>query len=110
MRDYNIKYAVEEGQFTKEELKNGDFGGCDAIIIHSLIYPEDGSRSEIIFTADGKGSALPSLEVFKSWVMLASHLANAEDLSAEKKELCSMIFETVRGAILSARKADYEEN
>ena len=47
---YMVTYNVEwhEGGLTREELKlyPQDLGACDAVILTSLIFGEDGSRSQ----------------------------------------------------------------
>jgi len=100
---YKVSYALEPGEFTKAKLAELGRGGCDAIILHSLIYPGDGSRSEAILSLDGEGKELTGEEIFKSWVALAHTLSQAEDLGLVKRALAYQVFEAVRDAILEAR-------
>ncbi len=100
---YPLKYRIELGEFTKEHLKNNDYGGTDALILHSIIYPEDGSRSEVIASKDGRtGEDLDDSEVFKSWVGMAKGLSESNTLGDGRRLFCKFVFETVRSAILDA--------
>ena len=101
---FPVSYQILRGQFTKQQLAQLDRGGCDAVIIHSLIFPKDGSRSEMIMTMGPDGEDLSAEEMFKSWVGLAHTLSQAPDLSPEKRSLADQVFQMVRIAILAARE------
>ena len=36
-KKYNIKYKIEKGTFTKEEIRKEDAGGCDNVILISVM-------------------------------------------------------------------------
>ena len=95
---YKLKYKVEHecGEFTKQEILNENAGGADALIIFSLIYPEDGSFSQNFSTVDGRtGMSLPDNEVYKVWVLLSHRLANSKTLAEGTKELARTIFKII---------------
>lgn len=101
MRDhYLIKYRVEIGKFTKAQLQDADCGGCDDIIIHSILHNDDGSRNEAIISARGKdGKQLSVDELFKSWVTMAHMLSKDETLGRGRRDLALFIRDIVRCAI-----------
>jgi len=104
---YKLKYDLDTkvGEFTKEELEKDDAGGTDALILVSLLYPEDGSFSTYFTTYDGRneGKNLEDIEIFKFWSMLSKRLSESNTLSVKKKEIASMAFEMVRVVILEGR-------
>lgn len=106
---YHVTYEVEphtEG-LTREEALATEKGAATAVIIASLLYPEDGSYSAEFVTLDGRtAKALGDDEVFKAWTMLTAYLAESEELSPGKREFCTSVFEAVRRAMRSAAAAD----
>lgn len=103
---YRLKYNIQSGKFTKEVLQREETaGGCDAFIIHSIIYPENGSRSEKITAVDGRtGKKLDDEEIFKSWIGMARMLSLSETLQPGKKELCQIVWEEIRETVIRATK------
>lgn len=100
---YNV--LVDE-KLTGAELKARNLGGCDAVIIHSIIYPADGSRSEVIIGHDGRTDTdLSDEEMFKSWAMLAHRLAQSTTLGDGRKMLAQFVHATLRKVI--AGKCDH---
>lgn len=110
MHKYKLKYKLDmdAGEFSKEDLTNdpSDVGGTDALILFSLLYPEDGSFSSLMITKDGRSGEVTELddnEVFKVWSMLAHRLAESKTLSKNKKEFASQVFEIHREAVLGSK-------
>ena len=80
-------------------------GGCDAVVVFSLILPEDGSRSEMIASLDGRtGEPLDDGELFKCLIGLAHRLSESETLGRGRRGFATAIFKEARRAILAARK------
>jgi hypothetical protein len=113
---YKMKYKFEpeRGEFTKEDLKKaGDVGGTDAMILFSLIYPEDGSFSLNFWTYDGRQpedhdkqrgiAELPDQELFKVWMMLASRLGRSTTLSEPKRQFAQDVHQTISDILTTAR-------
>lgn len=101
---YKIKYDIpnEVGNFTKEEILKEGKGGTDAFMFISMLYPEDGSFSMKLLTKDGRtNDDLDPAEIWKVWSMMARQLAEMEELSPGKRELCGAVFKTIQQAILS---------
>jgi hypothetical protein len=104
---YKMTYEVHrkpEG-FTKAELNkmseaNEDLAAADAVLIASILYPEDGSLSVLFIGYDGRtDETLSDLEWFKVWVMLTSRLSKSKTLHEGKRELCGLVFETIAAAM-----------
>ena len=104
-KSYIIKYKMEIGLFSKQEVDTEEYCGlCDAIIIHSLIFHEDGVRSEVLVSYDGKTKQeLSDDELFKSWVIMSLNLSNSKTLGENRKELCRSVYEVVKAAIISTK-------
>jgi hypothetical protein len=101
---YPLRYSVESrpGGWRKEEL--GEDGGADAVIIVSLIFGEDGSRSEMTLSLDGRTKKqLPDIELFKTWVGFAYQLQDSPTLSPAARAICRLAYMTVREDILGNR-------
>ncbi len=103
---YKLIYRLEkklEG-IVKEEVPEG-WGGCDAVLFCSMIYPPDGSFSVYFIGGDGRKEGevqenLEDIEWFKVWTLLASRLANSRTLSPDKKNFCQETFESMRVKLL----------
>jgi hypothetical protein len=103
---YKLIYKLEkkpEG-VTGEDIPMG-FGGCDAVLFCSLIYPPDGSFSVYFIGVDGRKEGeiqenLDDIEWFKVWTLLASRLAASKTLSPDKKNFARETFESMRVKLL----------
>ncbi len=79
---YYLTYCIEARPdgITAEQIQEaeGDLGGCDAVVLCSILYPEEGGCSVLAVSLDGRtGEPLSTLEVFKVWGMLAHTLIDA---------------------------------
>jgi hypothetical protein len=96
---YRIRYSVQNGEFTKADLR-GD-GGCDAMMVVSIIRGPDGAVSHAFPSRDGDtGEELAPIELFKAWSALAHTLAEQADLPAWQKAIARDAFERVRQTAL----------
>lgn len=104
---YKVRYKMEPGSFTREQIKEGGHGGADALIIGSIIKYENGSTSTMWFSNDGEQEKeMTPDDVFKAWVLLAAQLSETlpeTGKGADRRQLCKQVFETVRTAIKMAR-------
>ena len=57
---YRVKYKLEPeaGNFTAEECKEAG-GGCDALVLISMLFPEHGSYSQMTISFDGRNDGTP---------------------------------------------------
>lgn len=104
MSDWRCKYTIdmEAGRFTREDLEGDDkAGGCDAFVFVSMLYPEDGSYSQVVLSFDGRadGAELDDTDLFKVWSMLGAQLAGSESLSSNRRALCQSVLDAMRRAI-----------
>lgn len=99
---YPLAYRIDpHANLTKEELRARGLGGADAIVIASILFPEDGSRSQRILSLDGRtGEPLPPIEIWKTWASMARGLADSEELQPAFRHLCECVHTTVRGNVL----------
>jgi len=99
---YKMTYRIDKVELTAGEIPEG-WGACDATIIHSIIFPPDGSYSHFLTSLDGRtGEEMDTNEFFKAWTMMAATLAKRDDLSPGKKMLASGVWEAVCNAMKSA--------
>ena len=104
---YRFTYSFEPHPdgILSDDIPNGH-GACDAIVLGSIIYPEDGSLSTMVLSSDGRtGKDLDDNEIFKFWTVLAKQLSESKQLSEGKLALCIDVFRTVQKAILQHRSA-----
>lgn len=109
-RRYAVKYSITPGSFTKDELKKSDEGGCDGVIIHSILFPEDGSRDEMLASCGPDGKPLSGTELFKSWVAMAYAITQCDDIPNEgRKQVARAVFEHVRDVMreISSKKKSH---
>ena len=99
---------------TKDKIEEG-FGGCDAVLFCSMMYPPDGSFSVYFMGVDGRKENkdqfenLKDIEWFKVWCLLASRLAASTTLEDNRKEICRQTFERIRRAIWGLSSPRTEE-
>lgn len=112
---YKLAYQVErrpEGM-SKEQLETFEgrwdpkkTGACDAMLIASVLYPEDGSLSVLFIGHDGRtDTELADIEWWKVWTMLTRRLANSETLDPSRKEFCAEVFEFIARPMREAAQA-----
>lgn len=103
-RRYRMTYSLHphpEGLTVDEVRTSKEGGGCDAVLLASLIYPEDGSFSCLFVGKDGRtGSNLQDVEWFKVWTLLASRLARSETLGPGHRQLAQACFDLVRDVMM----------
>jgi len=104
---YKIRYTMtnpEFGEFIPDDTPS--LGLTDQLLIASVLLPEDGSRSQAFMTWDGKneGKQWSAEDLFKFWTLMAHNVASHPDMPLPQVELAEYVFETVRQAVLSARR------
>ena len=106
---YPVTYQVNrlhKKPVAAAKIRESGLGACDVLIIHSIMMPEDGSRSEAILSYDGRtGNEVDDMELFKSWMMTAHRLEQSTTLPDGHRELAKTTFEIYRMAILREREA-----
>lgn len=100
---YQINDAPPEG-LSRDQIPDG-FGACDAMLLASIIYPEDGSLSVLFVSKDGRsGDDLEDKEWFKVWALLSARLAKSETLGEGKRSLCKSVHLAIAEAIMGGRQ------
>lgn len=109
---YKLLYKLEvpPKPLTKDEVPEG-WSATDALLLVSMLYPDDGSFSSLILPVDGRPgvpldseqSVLSDDEMFKVWSLMAKRLSESKTLGAGKKDFARMVFETIRAAIMGQR-------
>lgn len=100
MKTYPIRYLVEFGKYTKEELEKGDWGGTDAVMIFSFIRGEapKGPSSVAIITTDGTNNneEMKTTEVFLGMTLLANNISNSPDAPEWQREIAKKVMDLTR--------------
>ena len=103
---YHLRYKIEavpEG-FDKEEALRDGCGAATAIILHSILFPEDGSYGHITASLDGRtGQPLSSMELFKAWTMMAHEVAAHTDLEPGRRALAANVQNAMSTHVLTQR-------
>ena len=102
---YKIKYSLEFGEFTKEDIQKcekafkgiGGYGATDALVLISHIRDE-GALSSLVISSDGDkgGAPLEDVELFKAWFLMAASLYDDCNLSDKSKEILKDSIDKVR--------------
>lgn len=94
-RSYPIKYRIELGNFSAEELRaDEELGGCDSIFFGSILYGETGEMSITLLPLDGRTKKeMTSKEMFQVWTMLGKILNGRYDLGKMRHYIAGLPFD-----------------
>lgn len=101
---YKLKYSCDadcrsEG-YTKEDIETDHDGLCDAMIVISMLFNDDGSYSQCEMTADGRtGKQLSTIDIFRAWSMLGMGLSEDESFTGWQKHITQLHADTMRMAL-----------
>ena len=105
MKTYHMRYNIEPGEFTRDQLD--ELGGCDAILIASIIRdrgPHDGPVSTAFVHRDGyTGEELVPTELFRTLGLLAHMIMEQDGLPEWQRKLVSDVHETIKKQLTSDR-------
>lgn len=106
---YKVKYHLEPeaGEFTKAQCEETG-GGCDALVLVSMLFPDDGSYSQRVVSFDGRngGDQISEEDLFKVWSLIAYELSQNDEFrktSPGRHGVVAAVHATIKDAILSAR-------
>jgi len=107
---YRLKYTLktEPGEFKESDPREKQDGLTDALVVFSILYPEDGSYSQMHISfdgrkvTDGKAYAVNDNDIFKLWILLGADLARSSKLGIAKHLFVEMVWETFREKFMSA--------
>lgn len=108
---YPITYDIrqEDPPLTADEVRAQGRSATQAIVFVSLLYQPDGSFSMLVESRDGRTKDRVSAnELFKVWLLLATRLKNAPDLSVGKRQLADLCEGLVWDALKQAHNAPKE--
>jgi hypothetical protein len=103
--DYKIKYNVEFGNFTRDDLEKDGAGGCDTIGVLSVIgrFGDGNPLSLVPMGAHSEGDYWSTNDWYEALGLLAHHIKIKNDLPHEKQELVFNFFENFRKIKLGIR-------
>lgn len=95
---YKVKYKVEFGEFTREELGKDDSGGCDSIAILSIMgrFGNGEPLSMVPIGVHSKDERWSTLDWYEALGFLASFVQDSRELPPEKQEIVDTFFESYR--------------
>lgn len=89
---YRLLWTMEPANMAVEEVEAQNKGACDAMLIVSIVYREDGTPSIQMHPLDGRtDSPLCKEDVFRVWVELAHRLLHTPGLPAYERGLAEFI-------------------
>lgn len=95
--------------FDPEDVEEG-LGVCDAAVLISIQYPEDGSYKWNLEAKDGRtGEDLDGDELWKAWLMLTRHLSFRADMRPGKADVCRNVHAQVLSLLRMDKPPDPEE-
>lgn len=107
---YGVSYRLEcndppmEVEEARRRAEEEGLGSCDAAVLLSILFPEDGSYSVMLQSLDGRtGRELSDHEVFKAWWMLAERLGRSTTLEPRRAVWARATFEMIGEQILGSR-------
>lgn len=109
---YGVKYKLETGSFEGEDLKKEGAGGCDALVLCSIMRegkePHEGPVSFAFFSVDGREhgpiNQAPSItdeQLFEVWASLA-HVISEKTCLTWQREIASQVLNTVRSLLAAS--------
>lgn len=107
-RRYPVTYNVErlDPPLTQIQIDAGYeaeadlFGAADAVVVLSMLYPQDGSFGVLINSLDGRtGEEVTDSELWKVWTMMAVRLMQSKTLAEPKRSLAQTLHECVATAL-----------
>jgi|SRR5579863_8792975 len=97
---YTLKYTVEPGEWTKDELVAAGAGGCNALLMVNINrgpQPHEGAKSFNLVSIDGYSKEdLPDTEIFQVFSVLADCLAQSKQLEPWQSLMASEVIDGVR--------------
>lgn len=94
---YPIRYMVQFGDFTAEEVKEQGFASCDQMMICSVVKFEDGKGSIAWHSTRGvPHEQIDPVTAFKAWVALAAKILNSGDLNNLHREILLNVVNSIQ--------------
>jgi hypothetical protein len=113
---YKVSYKIETNDppitadQARERAEQG-WGACDAVLMASILFPEDGSYSVLFASRDGRtDEELSENEMFKVWMMLANRLAQSDDLDSVKRAIAQTTWEIIVQSIFGHDPPDSDSH
>lgn len=96
---YKIKYKVEFGNFTKEELEQSDCGGCESLVLVSIIGEplNDDAMSVMSLGMTSNSGQLTSDQMFEA-LSVAIQGLDKNELSKWRADLKDLMLAEIRKA------------
>ena len=105
-----VKYVVHAGEFAREQLEEEGAGGCDALLLVSLMrggkHAHDGPLSVAYFSVDGtygkpleSTPQIPNTELFTIMTTMAKDLSEDESLPDWMRSIARKTFEGARDRV-----------
>lgn len=114
---YRVAYSARTADpgFTKKQLIEMNMGGCDSLVIVSIIRGNDncepwqGGKSFMVGSCDGRdGYEIPTAEYYQAMTSLAKYILESPDATKEMRHNCQKVIDDHRRMI--GLKKDSEGN
>ncbi len=104
--NYSIRYNIEQGDFSKEELEAEGLGGCDALLLASILREPNGGLNVAWCSVDGQQPAkdkIPDRELFHIIFMLMSKIEDSVELEEWQRSTLQTYCETIKKIMTELR-------
>lgn len=102
---YKVKYDIQFGDFSKKEIEKERLGGCDQILLCSVLDYPDGSGSYMWVSKDGHtGKEMDIVKIFNAWSLLAKKISDHPDCPDHVAKMCNIVFNTVKDSKMAQRR------
>lgn len=106
---YTLKYTVEPGEWTKEELVAAGAGGCNALLMVSInrgLQPHEGAKNFNLVSLDGYSKEdLQDTEIFQVFSVLADCLSQSKQLEPWQSLMASEVIEGVQKRLKAKKES-----
>ena len=92
---YKLRYLMERGEFSKDDIPDDNYGLADAMLVASVVYDPDGSSSTVWLSSD-EGGEMPAFRQFNQFAILAIRLSEDDGLSPIERGICRDVVNRVR--------------
>ena len=105
---YPIKYRIERGEFTKEELLEQDAGGCEQIGVISVMgdYGNGEAVSTKFLGLKGNGAEWDDSMWLEVFGLMASNLKECQSINPVARDIAREAFEKFKALKITGRRKD----
>lgn len=102
-KKYHVKYDIDHGEFTADKLREGGYGGTDAVVVISMLREaaHQGPLSMAVASCDGTNGGEPVLptELFLAMTALADTIMKSGSVPSWQITICDVVLAATRRCV-----------